>query len=419
MSSNFLSLLLTRTPPNDIETGQEEMSIDTVAEPEVSQGSTQAPTGYTFGFRSVIPAPLYNAYARRKRVITEMTESVQEEITFVSQTQVPSSLQQSDAVQSSLQQSDARPMSSKVRIVEKRPMQTKAELQKYQKQLEYTGMLKTREHQLASGRESLVATERRVIDLEERMKKDMLLLVDTNERAKKAEEESQHWMEERARVIDLEERMKKDMLLLADANERAKKAEEESQHWMEERARDNQFLTAARERAEQAREAAQQRAAELEECRRVDKQLLAEANERTEKAKEEAQNRISELEACAKTDRQSLVQANERLVNAQEEVRHCTAEFQELEKTGRRLLAGAEERVASVTVAAGLPPLFSFIYLYFSLLLYLWTTTFPFGPYSLEAQPPPIIPIAIDRIYFLLSLSPLDYFPFSLGPLDS
>ncbi|KAM6501552.1 hypothetical protein JOM56_001529 [Amanita muscaria] len=65
------------------------------------------------------------------------------------------------------------------------------------------------------------------------------------------------------------------------------------------------------------------------------------------------------------------------------------------------------------------PPLFSFIYLYFSLLFYLWTTTFPFEPYSLEAQPPPIIPIAIDRIYFLLSLSPLDYFPFSLGPLDS
>ncbi|KAM6489086.1 hypothetical protein JOM56_015498 [Amanita muscaria] len=63
-------------------------------------------------------------------------------------------------------------------------------------------------------------------------------------------------------------------------------------------------------------------------------------------------------------------------------------------------------------------PLFSFVYLYFSLLLYLWTTTFPFGPYSLEAQPPPIIPIAIDHIYFLLSLSPLDHFPFSLGPLD-
>jgi hypothetical protein len=46
------------------------------------------------------------------------------------------------------------------------------------------------------------------------------------------------------------------------------------------------------------------------------------------------------------------------------------------------------------------------------------TDYFPFGPYSLEAQPPLIIPIAIDRIYSLPSLSPLVHFSFSLGPLD-
>ena len=46
------------------------------------------------------------------------------------------------------------------------------------------------------------------------------------------------------------------------------------------------------------------------------------------------------------------------------------------------------------------------------------TDYFSFGPYSLEAQPPLIISIATDPIYFLLSLSPFVYFPFSLGPLD-